>query len=185
MTHARECADVRPGITITNYDRLHKFDVSARGGVVLDESSIIKHHAAKTLQTLLDARRRRRTSSCDHGDASPNDWTDSATMHNFSASDPERKCLPSSSSMTAATRRHGASRAARQVFWRWVASWVRWCARRQTWLRCQRARAAAVERISIPSRPSTTRRTAFAMEAQTLMERRDARASLVERVRAQ
>ena len=34
VTHAREGADVRPGITITNYDRLHKFDVSRFGGVV-------------------------------------------------------------------------------------------------------------------------------------------------------
>ena len=41
VTHARDGADVQPGITITNYDRLHKFDVARFGGVVLDESSII------------------------------------------------------------------------------------------------------------------------------------------------
>ena len=41
-------ADVIDGINITNHDRLHRFDASAFGGVVLDESSIIKHHDAKT-----------------------------------------------------------------------------------------------------------------------------------------
>ena len=55
VNHARDGAEVRKGITITNYDRLHRFDVLRFGGIVLDESSIIKHHAAKTLQTLLDA----------------------------------------------------------------------------------------------------------------------------------
>jgi hypothetical protein len=33
----REPADIRPGINITNYDRLEKFDLSRFGGVVLDE----------------------------------------------------------------------------------------------------------------------------------------------------
>jgi hypothetical protein len=50
----REASDVTTGINITNYDRVHKFDASMFGAVVLDESSIIKHHTAKTLQTMLD-----------------------------------------------------------------------------------------------------------------------------------
>jgi len=44
ITHAHDAGDVRPGINITNYDRLHKFDASRFVGVVLDESSVIKHH---------------------------------------------------------------------------------------------------------------------------------------------
>ena len=42
VTHCREPADVKPGINITNYDRLHKFEASQFGAVVLDESSILK-----------------------------------------------------------------------------------------------------------------------------------------------
>lgn len=53
VTLCREPADARPGINITNYDRLHKFDPSAFGAVVLDESSCIKHHDTKTLAQLL------------------------------------------------------------------------------------------------------------------------------------
>ena len=36
-TVVREAHEVTPGINITNYDRLHKFDASIFGGVVLDE----------------------------------------------------------------------------------------------------------------------------------------------------
>lgn len=55
VTHAHDASEVQPGINITNYDRLHKFDASRFIGVVLDESSVIKHHTSKTLQALLDA----------------------------------------------------------------------------------------------------------------------------------
>lgn len=39
---ARDQSDVAPGLTITNYERLHLFDPAAFGAIVLDESSIIK-----------------------------------------------------------------------------------------------------------------------------------------------
>ncbi len=42
VTIARSAADVRPGITIANYERLHLFDPAAFGAIVLDESSAIK-----------------------------------------------------------------------------------------------------------------------------------------------
>lgn len=47
---ARDGSEVCAPITVTNYDRLHRFDPSAFAGVVLDESSCIKHHDAKTLR---------------------------------------------------------------------------------------------------------------------------------------
>lgn len=39
---AREQSEVQPGINVTNYDRLQDFDARAFGGLVLDESSILK-----------------------------------------------------------------------------------------------------------------------------------------------
>lgn len=42
VTVCRTGADVRPGITITNYERLHHFDPAGFAGIVLDESSILK-----------------------------------------------------------------------------------------------------------------------------------------------
>ena len=40
--------DVKPGINITNYEMLHRFDTSKFVGVVLDESSILKSFEGKT-----------------------------------------------------------------------------------------------------------------------------------------
>jgi len=40
--HVREAGDVRPGINITNYQKIEHFDLSEFGGVILDESSILK-----------------------------------------------------------------------------------------------------------------------------------------------
>lgn len=46
---AREQPFKRGPIVITNYERLHRFDPSKFAGVVLDESSCIKHYVSKTL----------------------------------------------------------------------------------------------------------------------------------------
>ena len=41
-TVCREAGDIRPGINITNYERLDRFEAAEFGGLVLDESSILK-----------------------------------------------------------------------------------------------------------------------------------------------
>ena len=46
--------DVRPGINITNYEKIHHFNTDHFVGVVLDESSIIKHATSKTRDLLID-----------------------------------------------------------------------------------------------------------------------------------
>jgi DNA modification methylase/superfamily II DNA or RNA helicase len=52
---ARSQADVRPGINITNYEMLHKFDTSKFSGIVLDESSILKSFTGKVRNQIIDA----------------------------------------------------------------------------------------------------------------------------------
>ena len=42
-------------ITITNYQQLHKFDLSEYGGIVLDESSILKSYDGKTRTAIIEA----------------------------------------------------------------------------------------------------------------------------------
>ena len=44
--------DIKPGINITNYEKIHKFDTDSFSGVVLDESSILKSYAGKTTKDL-------------------------------------------------------------------------------------------------------------------------------------
>lgn len=46
--------DVSDGINVVNYDVLHKFDLPAFGGVVLDESSILKSYTGTTKRALVE-----------------------------------------------------------------------------------------------------------------------------------
>lgn len=51
----KEQSDVGHGVMVANYERLQKLDPSAFGGVVLDESSILKSFAGQTRKRLQDA----------------------------------------------------------------------------------------------------------------------------------
>ena len=47
-------SDIKPGINITNYEKLDKFDSNSFGGVVLDESSILKSYMGKTKRLIVE-----------------------------------------------------------------------------------------------------------------------------------
>ncbi len=51
----RSQADVQPGVNITNYEMLQHFEPQTFGGVVLDESSILKAYDGKTRTAIIDA----------------------------------------------------------------------------------------------------------------------------------
>ena len=120
----RESTDVRPGLNITNYDRIHKFDASRFDGVVLDESSIIKHHDAKTLRTLLDAFSRTAFKLCCTATPAPNDWTELGTHAEFlgicSRTEMLSEYFVHDGGDTSVWRLKGHARAA---FWKWVSTW--------------------------------------------------------------
>lgn len=124
VTHAHDASEVQPGINITNYDRLHKFDASRFIGVVLDESSVIKHHTSKTLQALLDAFSRTPYRLCATATPAPNDWTELGTHAEFLGIRSRAEMLAEffvhdgGDTQTWRIKGH-----ARQLFWRWVASW--------------------------------------------------------------
>lgn len=124
ITHAHDDSEIRPGINITNYDRLHKFDASRFVGVVLDESSVIKHHTSKTLQALLDAFSRTPYRLCATATPAPNDWTELGTHAEFLGIRSRAEMLAEffvhdgGDTQTWRIKGH-----ARQLFWRWVASW--------------------------------------------------------------
>lgn len=187
VTHARESCDLRAGITITNYDRIHKFDTSRFAGVVLDESSIIKHHAAKTLMTLLESFRTTPYKLCATATPAPNDWTELGNHAEFlgvrSRAEMLAEFFVHDGGDTQTWRLKGH---ARHVFWRWVASWGAMV--RSPADLGHDASAYALPPLNVHQHTVETKHNPahglFAMEAQTLMERRDARRnSLVERVR--
>lgn len=124
VTHCREAADVRPGINITNYDRLHKFNPALFGAIVLDESSCIKHHDTKTLATLLESFRDTPFKLCATATPSPNDWTELGTHAEFLG-------VCTRSEMLAEYFIHDAAKTqdwrlkghAKHIFWQWVSTW--------------------------------------------------------------
>lgn len=124
ITRCKEASDVKPGINITNYDRIHKFDCSIFGAVVLDESSCIKHHTAKMLQTLMDLFAHSAYKLCATATPAPNDWTELGTHAEFLGVCTRAEMLAEffvhDGGETQTWRLKGH---ARHLFWRWVASW--------------------------------------------------------------
>lgn len=120
----RDGSDVSDGINVTNYDRLHRFDAASFGGVVLDESSIIKHHDAKTLAVLMAAFRDTRFKLCATATPAPNDFTELGTHAEFLGVCSRQEMLAEyfvhDGGSTQDWRLKGH---AREAFWRWVASW--------------------------------------------------------------
>lgn len=124
VTVCREATDVHDGVNVTNYDRLHRFDTGVFDAVVLDESSIIKHHDAKTLRQLLDAFAATPMRLCATATPSPNDYTELGTHAEFLGVCTRQEMLAEffchDGGETQVWRLKGH---ARQAFWRWVASW--------------------------------------------------------------
>lgn len=188
VNHATCSDDVQPGINITNYDKLHKFDASAFNGVVLDESSIIKHHGAKTLATLLAAFKNTEFKLAATATPAPNDWTELGNHAEFLGVCTRAEMLAEffvhDGGDTQSWRLKGH---ARKVFWQWVASWG-------AMVRSPEDLGFDGSEYKLPplhvhqhtvETEHNPDHGLFAMEAQTLMERRGARReSMDERVRA-
>lgn len=188
VAHVKDGADVLPGISITNYDRLHRFDPDRFGAIVLDESSVIKHHASKTLATLLEAFRNTPYKLACTATPSPNDWTELGTHAEFfgirSRSEMLAEFFVHDGGDTQSWRLKGH---ARSEFWKWVASWGAMIRSPADLGYDDTAYILpplnVLQHVVEPEKPIMD--GLFAMEAQTLSERRDARrASMPERVAA-
>ena len=188
VTVCRDGKDVNDrGINITNYDRLHRFDPSVFGGVVLDESSIIKHHDAKTFGILTAAFRDTPFKLPATATPAPNDWTELGTHAEFLGICSRQEMLAEffthDGGDTSVWRLKGH---ARQEFWRFVVSWGA-LIRRPSDLGYDDG-AYALPPLHLHEHQvevdMPTGGMLFAMEAQTLSERRDARRmSMEDRVR--
>jgi len=55
VNYCRSQDGIKPGVNITNYETLGKFDLSQFAGVVLDESSILKNSMGSTRNDIIDA----------------------------------------------------------------------------------------------------------------------------------
>jgi hypothetical protein len=182
----REMADVDGALSVTNYDRLHKFDPSAFAGVVLDESSCIKHADTATLRLLIAAFSETPFRLCATATPAPNDWTELGTHAEFlgvcSRAEmlAEFFCHDGGETQTWRLKGH-----ARQAFWRFVASWGA-LVRKPSDLGHSDADyelpPLVVESKTIPANAATVRGMGllFGEEAKTLSDRRSARRASIE-----
>lgn len=114
-------------ISITNYERLHLFDTSVFGGVVLDESSILKSFTGKTRNQIIDQFQDTPFKLACTATPSPNDHTELGNHAEFLG-------VMSMHEMLATYFVHDSSNAASVgwrlkghavgEFWSWVASWA-------------------------------------------------------------
>ena len=79
----RDQKDCTDGINITNYEMLAHFDPVVFGGVVLDESSIMKHKDGKTRQMIQDMFERTEFKLCCTATPAPNDFMELGTHAQF------------------------------------------------------------------------------------------------------
>jgi len=84
LSYAKTQADAKStGITITNYERMDAFDISAFGAVVLDESSILKSEDGKTRGKLIEVCQRVKYRLACTATPAPNDIAEFANHAEF------------------------------------------------------------------------------------------------------
>lgn len=115
-------------IYVTNYQKLHQFDPSLYGGVVLDESSILKAHDGKTRAALCEAFAATPYKLCCTATPAPNDHTEIGNHCEFLGVMSRVEMLATyfvhDSGDTSEWRLKGH---AERDFWRWVAGWAILC----------------------------------------------------------
>jgi superfamily II DNA or RNA helicase len=116
---------VKPGITVTNYDRLSQFDTERFTAVVLDEGSILKSLDGKTRNELIDRFRDTPYKLVATATPSPNDHMELGSYAEFLNIMTYQEMLSTffvhDGGDTSKWRLKGH---ARTSFWRWVASWA-------------------------------------------------------------
>lgn len=124
VTVCRSQADVKSGVNITNYEMLQHFDAKAFAGVVLDESSILKHKDSKTRVMITDVFRETPYKLCCTATPAPNDFMELGTHSEFLGIMKQTEMLATffvhDGGDTAKWRLKGH---AERAFFAWVASW--------------------------------------------------------------
>jgi superfamily II DNA or RNA helicase len=125
-TVIRDDDEVTPGVNIANYERLSKLDVSRFGGIVLDESSILKAFTGTTKRALVAAFHDTPYRLAATATPAPNDHMEIGQHSEFLSVMPGPEMLSrwfiSDQTTMGGYRLKGH---ARDAFWQWVASWAR------------------------------------------------------------
>lgn len=125
VNHARAACDVQPGINVVNYERLHLLDPRVFGGVVLDESSILKDYTSATRNQLTEAFAQTPFRLACTATPAPNDHMELGNHAEFLGTMSRTEMLSMffchDGGETQVWRLKGHAQA---DFWRWVCSWA-------------------------------------------------------------
>lgn len=115
----------KPGIYITNYEKIDHFDCAEFIGVVLDESSILKNFTGKTRKKLTESFANTPYRLCCTATPSPNDYTEFGQHADFlGICTPAQMLATYFINDTFNTGDWRLKKHAEKHFWEWVASWA-------------------------------------------------------------
>lgn len=127
VKHVREPNEITgAGVWVTNYERLHKFDTSLFGGLILDESSIVKSFTGKTSRMLIELASGMRYKLAATATPAPNDHMELGQHSAFCGAMASNEML--ARWFTADQSQMGKYRLKKygeSDFWAWMASWAR------------------------------------------------------------
>lgn len=175
--------DVCDGVNITNYDKLHKFDLTQFTGVVLDESSLLKSYDGKMRNMIIDSFKQTPYKLACTATPAPNDYMELGNHSEFlgvmSRSEMLAMFFIHDGGDTSKWRLKGH---AQEKYWEWVSSWSVMI-RKPSDLGYddgdfQLPPLNVVERLVRVDHP--TAGYLIPIEAQTLLERQQARRSTIE-----
>jgi hypothetical protein len=190
VKHARQHSEigVSDKIVVTNYEMLHKFDVSQFSGIVLDESSILKSQDSKTRQIILDSFSQTPYRLACTATPAPNDFMELGNHSEFVGALSYTEMLSTFFVHDGGeTQKWRLKKHAEGDFWKWLCSWA-------VLLRKPSDLGYEDDGFILPEiryhhvvvkAESSTDGFLFSMEAQTLNERQRARkVTITERVAA-
>ena len=125
IKYARSQDDVLPGITITNYEMIDRFDIGSFAGVVADESAIIKNRDGKTRNLIIEAVQDVPYRLSCTATPSPNDFMELGNQAEFLGVMKMQEMLATyfindaSDTGTWILKGHG-----KVKFWEWMATWA-------------------------------------------------------------
>ena len=126
VVYARHQDEAADGITITNYERLERFDPAAFGAVVLDESSILKAFSGATKKLLVEMFAATPWRLCCTATPAPNDIEELCNHADFLGwmKPSEMRSTFFIADSRGEFMRYRLKRHAREAFYRWLASWA-------------------------------------------------------------
>jgi hypothetical protein len=122
----KDASDIKPGINITNYERIHNFQEIKLSGIVLDESSILKNFTGKIRNQIIDTFGSVPYKLCCTATPAPNDYTELGNTAEFLGVMSRVEMLAmffiNDTGNTGTWRLKG--HVTSNIFWKWLCSWA-------------------------------------------------------------